>query len=105
MIWLKSAMRIPSSGCMCRTHTDHLARGFDALRDLPGVAKHRHAVDVESSEPKGAARRVFFIQIIEAPLLGWGNRDELDAFRAALDFARFCRCLRLLGQCGFPNGD
>src|ERR1700722_1777795 len=105
MMWLKSAILIPSSGCIGRPRTGDPAALLDAAGDLPRIDEHRGSVDIESGQRCGVACRILLVQIIEAPLIGGAEWDELHSLSAPLGLARANGVAGLVRQRRLPNRD
>src|SRR5580692_11491657 len=102
MIWLKSAILIPSSGCISAPRTDDPTRLNDASRNSPRIVEDRSTVDIESGERTRGSPRILVIKIIEAPLIRRANRDELHALSPAFNFAGSYGGLGLFRQRRLP---
>src|ERR1700722_6854040 len=104
MIWVKSATRMPSSGCIGSPCALHASCLLDALRNLSRIAKNRGAVDPDAAQQVGAARGIFFIKLVKPLLIRCIHRDELHLLRASLRLARLNGGASLLRHRRFPNG-
>src|SRR5580658_3474182 len=105
MMWLKSATRMPSSGCIWFPRTVHGPRLFNTLGDPSRIEKHGGTVNTETRQGTGIAGGVVLIELVEAPLLFRRYRDELHALVAPFGLARLNGGRRLLRQGSFPNRD
>src|SRR5580658_540775 len=105
MMWLKSAIRIPSSGCIWLPRTGHCSRLINTFCDPSRIEKHGGTIDAETRQRTGIAFGVFVVEIIEAFLICRRHGEELHALPAAFGFARLTGGQRLLRQRRFPYGD